>query len=116
MIWAGSYNGLTSIDMKNNQVKAYYANQADPQSLSSNNIRAICEDEKGNLFIGTYGGGLCVMQKDNGVFKTYRKGDKNSISSNIITSLYYDGHGNLYVGTRWRPLHNEHFIWKLFNL
>lgn len=99
VIWAGTYNGLTSIDVKNNQVKAYFANQADPQSLSSNNIRAICEDEKGNLFVGTYGGGLCVMQKDNGVFKTYRKGDKNSISSNIITSLYYDGHGNLYVGT-----------------
>jgi ligand-binding sensor domain-containing protein/signal transduction histidine kinase len=99
IIWAGTYNGLSAIDVKSNHIKSYYASTSNPQSLSSNNIRALCEDENGNLYIGTYGGGLCVKPKNSETFKTYKKDGNSNLTSNIITTLYYDGHSNLYIGT-----------------
>ena len=59
------------------------------------------EDKKGNIWIGTYGGGLNKLDRSTGKFFRYQfnENDSTSISSNATWSLALDDDGNLWVGT-----------------
>jgi len=42
-----------------------------PNSLVNNKVRAICEDSRGNFWIGTAGDGLHTMNREKGTFERY---------------------------------------------
>jgi ligand-binding sensor domain-containing protein/class 3 adenylate cyclase len=67
--------------------------QAD--ELSNNNIRVILEDDEGNIWLGTFGGG--VSRYDGKTFKTFK--DIDGLPSNFILSGLKDREGNLWFGT-----------------
>ena len=48
---------------------------ADPESLSHDVIFSIHEDKAGNLWLGTFGGGLIRFNPSDETFKTYRQND-----------------------------------------
>ncbi len=54
-------DGLFIID--NGRMSRFAHNDADKYSLSSNEIYAFDEDEKGNLWVATYGGGLDLIRR-----------------------------------------------------
>ena len=51
--------------------------------------------------MGTWGGGLNIMDKKRGKFKVYKNipEDTNTISNNTICAVYEDDKGLLYIGT-----------------
>jgi ligand-binding sensor domain-containing protein len=53
------------------------------------------EDKSGNLWFGTYGGG--VNKYDGKSFTHYT--DKEGLSNNIVLSILEDKNGNLWFGT-----------------
>jgi serine phosphatase RsbU (regulator of sigma subunit) len=61
----------------------------------------LVEDETGNIWIGTYGGGLNKLDRSTGKFLRYQfnEDDSTSISSNATWSLAIDDDGNLWIGT-----------------
>ena len=106
------------MDPKTNRFIHYQNKVDDPTSISNNQIRAIYEDKKGYLWIGTgspYGdngggpedGGLNRFDKKTGEFTRYlnNPNDVNSLLSNKISSIYEDKLGVLWIGTGGTGLH-----------
>ncbi|MBU3678919.1 MAG: hypothetical protein FGM32_04845 [Candidatus Kapabacteria bacterium] len=68
--------------------------------LLSNEIWSIAEDALGRVWLGTYGGGVSIIDGDK-VIQTllYDADDPKSIAGNIIRSIYRDDAGVMWVGT-----------------
>ena len=64
-------------------------------------VNSFAEDHKGNLWIGTNGGGLLYLNRSTGQIKTYRNdpANSNSLSSDIVVRLWIDHSGLLWIGT-----------------
>lgn len=74
-IWLGSKeNGLFRLVPRNRpyhyEVYHYMNNPSDPYSISDNKISCIDEDHNGRIWIGTYGGGLnLIEEKEDGAIR-----------------------------------------------
>ena len=88
-------------DLENEHFIHYQHNPDDPNSLSSNAVSAIFEDQNGVLWIGTEDGGLNRLDSENESWWHYRNVPNNphSLSHNNITAIYEDQSGALWVGT-----------------
>jgi signal transduction histidine kinase len=81
----------------------YKNDPSDPSSLSDNSVRAILEDQEGNLWIGTWGGGLNKMDRELGEFTHYRV--KDGLANDVIWGILEDnlpaemGGPHLWIGT-----------------
>jgi len=98
-LWFGTEMGLVRYDGYHFRVFRHDSN--DPNSISSNIIKAIHEDENGILWIGTDGGGLCRFDTEQEIFTSYknRPDDPTSLSGNRVYAISEDETGNLWVGT-----------------
>lgn len=67
------------------------------EQISSHYIRSLYEDREGNLWIGTYGGGLICLEKEDGIFKEYTR--EQGLSDNAVLALDQDSEGILWIGT-----------------
>ncbi len=99
-MWFGTMNGLNRFDGYN--FNNYYPDPQDSLSLSHNKVQAICEDNDGNLWFGTDGGGLDRFNPVDQKFINYsRQPDQvGSLSNNHVTALLFDSRGNLWAGTK----------------
>ena len=81
--------------------RAYRHDPANPQSLSSDWVWAIAEDQRGSLWIGTLGGGLNRLEPATGHITRYQHDPQNptSLSDDSIWTLHMDRSGVLWVGT-----------------
>ncbi len=99
--------GLNRFRPETNDFDRFLNKKNDPTSLINNEVRAIYEDKKGHLWIGTDGNGLHRMDKANGTFKRFRnEGDENTLSipkGNInwrsqVTFILEDKEGLIWIG------------------
>jgi ligand-binding sensor domain-containing protein/tRNA A-37 threonylcarbamoyl transferase component Bud32 len=90
-LWLGTEEGLVRFD----GIKFKEFNDIDTPEIKNNYIVSLFEDKKGNLWIGSRGGGL-VMYK-NGEFKRYW--EKNGLSNLFINTISEDEENNLWIGT-----------------
>jgi ligand-binding sensor domain-containing protein len=96
-IWAGTQNGLNSLDTKTSTFKAWHsANKA------TDNITCITQDNAGNLWLGTATSGLVIFNPQTQTFKylKHNDADAGSLSSDLVISLLADKKGNIWVGTQ----------------
>lgn len=98
-MWFGTRDGLNRYD--GHKFKVYRNDVNDPSSITNNYIQRIIEDSKGNLWVGTIGGGLNLYNRSKDNFTNYQADKKSStsISSNYINCLKQDSYGILWVGT-----------------
>jgi len=104
--------GLNRLDKKTGRFKQYRHNAADPKSISDNKVKTIFEDSKGNLWIGTRGDGLQILNRQTGDFThfyydslhpeklsrpapVYLEGQ----SADIISFITEDKNGGILIGT-----------------
>ena len=66
---------------------------------SNNPLSAIQEDKEGNLWVGTWGGGLARFDRKTGTFHPFSHEAYNREKSKIIASLYADEEGSVWLGT-----------------
>ena len=99
-MWFGTGDGINTYD--GYQFSVYKNNASDTNSLSHNFIKSIIEDDKGNLWIATWGGGVDRLDKNKRHFTHFRHNDKNpnSISDDFVSALQFDKDGNLWIGTK----------------
>src|SRR5690606_16307567 len=64
-------------------------------------IRALYQDKDNNLWIGTLGGGLNILDIKGDKFYYYKNNpnDKSSLSDNSVSAIYMDREGFIWVGT-----------------
>jgi ligand-binding sensor domain-containing protein len=98
-IWIGDQGGLVKYD--GYKLKRYTQIPFDSNSLSNNWVIEIKEDIKGNLWVGTWNGGLNYFDQKTQKFYhfVHEKNNPNSISSNTILSILVNDDGSLWLGT-----------------
>ncbi len=71
--------------------------------LNTNNIKSICEDEEGNLWIGTFMGGINVYNPNTKKVRYYLKNQTKDIQHNIcddrVNVIVKDYNNTLWLGT-----------------
>ena len=101
MLWIGTSLGLTRFDGED-----WVTYNTDNSSLSHNDIRSIVSDIDGNIWIGTYAGGLCKIaalslnEPDWEIFNT----DNSDLPGNGVFALEADSEGNIWIGTVYNGL------------
>ncbi len=89
-LWAGSQNGLGNFDGQKWTLLTTH------DGLSGNSVRAVAEEARGGLWIGTESQGLDLYQR--GKFSYYRAG-AGSLPGDDISCLAAGSDGTLWVGT-----------------
>lgn len=108
-IWAGAYDGLFKVSPRvkssGYDVDVYNSNEPAGRRLPVDWVEQIVDDNLGNIWIGTRGGGLVRMinEKVEAVYSysSYESGDLPDI---IVNSLLIDRTGVLWIGTESKGL------------
>lgn len=90
-LWVGTEEGLARFD----GVRFTPFNKGNSPEIRSNYINALLEDPDGNLWIGTYGGGLSKYR--NGRFTHF--GKEEGLPDDHIVCLFFDRERTLWIGT-----------------
>ncbi len=105
-IWVGTKGkGIYALKPVNNTytsflIEHYKHNPNDSFSLSHNNVYSVYEDNNGQIWIGTYGGGINRFDRENNRFINHKNNFNNypmDTGSQIRTIRSYKG--KIYVGT-----------------
>lgn len=106
-IWIGTLQGglnlfIPGLNGKKDQFISYQHNPDNPNSISHNSVFSVHEDQMGNYWIGTFGGGLNKMilpkeSTDQVVFKHYLESD--GLANDAVYGILEDKHGKLWIST-----------------
>ncbi|HLR38566.1 MAG TPA: two-component regulator propeller domain-containing protein [Chitinophagaceae bacterium] len=109
MIWVGTYKkGVSYYDetldhfpLISHNPHLYSGENSQYKSLPYADVNRFVEDKKGNLWIGTNGGGLLYYDRENHNFKQFKHNpdEPNSLCNNVIVALCLDDYGKLWIGT-----------------
>jgi signal transduction histidine kinase/ligand-binding sensor domain-containing protein len=101
-LWVATRNaGIAVVNVETRRVMARYCHRAgDESSLANDNVWGVYEDDDKNLWIATFGGGLCRFDRTTQSFRAYRSrpGCATSLQSNVVLSVFRDREQNLWVG------------------
>lgn len=106
--WGGGLNRVTPDCSGNRKIRfeKYLHDPRDNQSIGDNFIKTIMEDRAGNIWVGTWGGGISLLSATaikNGEkkFIRYQKewNTPNALSHNDVLSIYEDREGIFWIGT-----------------
>lgn len=104
VLWIGTMGGLNKMEISGIGGLKFtgYFHDNTPGSLSDNYVKCLLGDRDGNLWVGTFGGGLNRFDRQKETFIRYRHipSQNYSISHDLIYSLYQDKGGILWIGTR----------------
>ena len=98
-IWIGTEYGLSMYDAKRNRFKNFIGPYN--SALNNNMIFSLYQIKSGEIFIGTFGGGLNIYDKKKDAFTHFTRDPKDprTISSNNIWCIYQDSEENIWIGT-----------------
>ena len=98
-LWIGSWEyGLYHVD-KDGVIHNMRHDPQNPNSIASDFVRDCCEDNNGNIWIGTFKG-LNRYQKSIGRFDNYvANNDTESLTHSSIWCIVKDAQGTLWLGT-----------------
>lgn len=105
-IWIGSdTDGLFRISLVENQSLndahvEHFTHQANnEESISHNFVSSILRLPNNELWIGTEGGGICMVVNSPTKPKFIAYGEEQGLSNNVVKTLMYDDDNNLWIGT-----------------
>jgi len=97
-MWFGTSQGLSRFD--GYEFVNYNYVPGDTTCLQGVLVRAICEDQNGNLLVGTENGGLNVFDRDLQQFRHPYADDPHFKGKEVsVNDIQKDSYGNLWLGT-----------------
>ena len=98
-MWITTENGLNRYD--GYAFKVFEHNSSDPNTPSGTLARALYQDQRGRIWLGTFSNGLDLYDPATGNFRHFHHvpGDPNTIASDSIWSLNSLPDGRLLIGT-----------------
>ena len=104
ILWIGVHGGgLVSFDRDNESMTFYRNDPYDPNSISSNFVHCIAEDNSGLLWVGTgqFNGGLNKAYPMNPTFRQFRLQKRvDDLSENVVRCIFEDKNKNLWVANK----------------
>ncbi|MEO5910777.1 MAG: two-component regulator propeller domain-containing protein [Pelobium sp.] len=96
-LWIGTYdNGMFELNLKSRKLTRFYTGN---HVLRNNAVYAILEDKKSNIWIGTNGGGVTVIDHQGLSILQLDQNQPNTLTNNYIRALMEDEKGNIWIGT-----------------
>lgn len=89
-IWTSTSEGIYLIDRNSKRVKAHYGSTNDL-------VRCVVKDSEGQLWVGYFGGGLGIYDKEFNVIAFFNV--SNEFPSNTLNALYEDSKGRMWAAT-----------------
>lgn len=105
-IWVCTENGLFRIFPNRKNYTLYRHSDINPNGLTISNISSVTEDQNGNIWIGLWGGGINILNKDQLKYtnsedvimqKLNASQKHNPIINNTIWKLFSDSRGNIWI-------------------
>lgn len=98
-LWLGlnAGKGFVKLDLEKRNFESFIITSEKKTAIEFNSINAILNDKKGNLWLGTYGGGIYYFDRERNQFQNYQQSD--GLSSNNINTFTFDSTGNLWIST-----------------
>jgi len=96
-LWVGTNYGLNRFDpVTNTFIQVHLHNS----NVTGDNITDMCVYDKDHIWVGTFGGGLDLLNIKNNTVKHFRrdKNDPNSLNSDTVLALH-NLHGTLWIGS-----------------
>lgn len=97
--WIGTYKGLHSLDVKNNVITRYGHIPADLHGQRKYRITFLLQDDEGQIWIGTRGGGLGRLDKKRNDFIWFQNqsGNEATLRSNKLYAAIKDSSGKFLI-------------------
>ena len=97
-VWIATQQGLYVLNPQNGEYNLYKHSETDKFSITNNSVWNLSEDRQGNLWIGTYCGGVCYVNLNEiKGFKTFSV-QSSKFSQNIISG-FAEHDNELWIGT-----------------
>ncbi|HSN18413.1 MAG TPA: two-component regulator propeller domain-containing protein [Gammaproteobacteria bacterium] len=99
-LWVASGRGIVVLDAKR-MARQFYTRSHSPDTLSNEHVLTLLLDAAGEMWVGTYGGGIDRFEASTGHFSSYQHDatDPGSLVSDNIDVLYQDRSGLIWIGT-----------------
>ena len=91
------FDAVERIDRESGRVTVYRHDPNDPDSLGPGIVYAIHEDVRGNVWVGTAGGGLSCLKAGSRQVRRYTTRD--GLPSDVVNDILEDRQGNLWLST-----------------
>ena len=101
LVWIGTGRGVVQLD-HNDHVRGFFHHAAGTaDSLSSDHAIALLEDAAGDVWVGTFGGGISRYDPATRRFTNFRYDatDPGGLSGDSIDCMYRDRTGLVWIGT-----------------
>src|SRR5467141_2848276 len=97
-LWIGTQRGLNRLDRRTGRMERFLSGTP---GLQDDYITALAVDGNGNDWVGTVRGGLTLLDRAAGRFRTFRHdpSDAKSLPSDAVFALARDPSGRLWIGT-----------------
>lgn len=98
-VWIGTESGLAIYDPVTDVLDLYKYKLSEPNGLNTDPIYDAFCDKQGNVWLGTYFGGINFWNGERSFFRTWTSGfGKWQLSGNVVSCLTEDLDGNLWIG------------------
>ncbi|MPM27752.1 hypothetical protein SDC9_74266 [bioreactor metagenome] len=95
IVWISTFNGLNRLDPVTGKIYVFHHDKGNPASISNDRILSTFEDSRGNIWVGTFGGGLCKYDRKTGIFRRFSK--MEGMPDNVIYNIIEDEAGYLWL-------------------
>ncbi|MDR1631623.1 MAG: hybrid sensor histidine kinase/response regulator, partial [Dysgonamonadaceae bacterium] len=106
LIWAGTNEGVIVFDPDelihdNQKYINFHFDVNDNGSINNNEVKAIFEDSKGRIWLGTTGGGLNLLVREEPIERSWFQHftAKDGLSNEVIQTITEDDQGFIWVST-----------------
>lgn len=95
-IWFATNNGISKWNPKSNVWNTFYDNKQEQAKV----FLALCEDNNGNIWGGTYASGVYVIDGNTGkeLNHYFQEKDERGFSGKFIFSILKDSQGDMWIG------------------
>jgi signal transduction histidine kinase/ligand-binding sensor domain-containing protein/CheY-like chemotaxis protein len=100
-LWIGTRRGINKLETENERFTNFQNLKVEDQEQLSTNISCIIEDFSGNIWFGTFGGGLMHLDRRSAKIRVFEHNikDNSGVSSNYIHDLSITENGNIWIAT-----------------
>lgn len=98
-IWMGTENGLCVWSPVTEGFTCQQFDLTNPDGINTNPIYNAFKDNNGNIWFGSYFGGINLWRSNSSFFKKWKAGTgKRDLSGNVVSCLSEDQKGDIWIG------------------
>lgn len=96
LLWVGTFEGLNRLDVHSGNIKGYFAEPGNPESLNNNSVSTLMQDRTGVLWIGT-GAGVNYVSLNGKPFLNVRTAVNDNSNGGLVYAARQSSDGALWV-------------------